>query len=430
MGWSNWAGDQSCRPAEVVHPATREELVEAVAGAVAAGTKVKVPGSGHSFAEAALTDGTMIRIEALDRVLEADTGSGLVKVEAGIVLRQLNRELALRGLALPNLGDIDKQTIAGAISTATHGTGAKLQNISAAVAAVEIVTGDGQVRELSAEARPEELRAARVSLGALGAIYSVTLRAVPAFRLHRVDEPQPLELVLTGFEELAETNDHFEFFVFPYTDSALTIRRNRTDGPAKPRSRPSVFLNETVLQNTVGALMMRLTRAVPALIPRVTRFAGRMMSEGDYVDDSYRIFSSERSIRFTEMEYAIPREHGPAAVRRVLDWISENRYSVAFPIEYRVVGPDDALLSPSHERPTVYIAVHQYRGMEWRPYFEAVEAIMGEYGGRPHWGKRHHLTHETLAGRYPRFGEFLAMRDRFDPDRVFANAYTARCLGP
>jgi L-gulonolactone oxidase len=428
VSWHNWAGDQVCRPASTARPASLSELLETVGAAPA----VKVRGSGHSFSEAALTDGVMIDLGAMDRVLDVDLASGLVKVEGGIPLRQLNHALDAHGLALANLGDIDRQTISGAISTATHGTGAQLPNISAQVSEVELATGSGELVRLGAN-DPDgglALRAARVGIGALGAIAAVTLRTVPAFALHRVDEPVALDRVLGDFDTFAAENDHFEFFVFPYTEQALTIRRNRTEAPLRPRSKLNVLINETLLQNQVGDWLFRLTRRFPALIPGLTKTSAWFLSEGDYIDQSFKIFSSERTIRFTEMEWAIPRASGPAAVRQVLDWIAAERYPVAFPIECRVVAADDALLSPSFERDTFYIAIHQYRKMEWRPYFEAVQTIMGEYGGRPHWGKRQMLGAAELASRYPRFGDFLAVRDRLDPNRVFANAYTERCLGP
>ena len=236
--------------------------------------------------------------------------------------------------------------------------------------------------------------------------------------------------MLDGFEDLAEANDHFEFFVFPYTETALTIRRNRTDRPPRPRSRARRFISDVVVENGAGDLLLRAARARPSMIPRATRFAARLMSQGEHLDRSHAIFANHRTIRFTEMEYALPREHGPEAVRRVLGLIRERRIEVAMPIECRVVAADDALLSPSHERETFYIAVHQYRGMEWRPYFEAVEEIMRSYGGRPHWGKRHFQTAETLREVYPRWDDFRAARDRFDPGRAFANEYAERVLGP
>jgi len=427
--WANWAGDQRCRPLETVRPASRDELAAAVLAAAGAGRKVSVAGSGHSFTEAALTDGTMLRVEALSGVVDADPASGLVEVRGGTVLAELNRELARLGLGMENLGDIDRQTIAGAISTGTHGTGARLRNISSQVAAIELVLADGSVRRLG-EDEPELLRAARVGVGALGAISSVTLRCVPAFVLERVDAPEPREAVLDAFQERAEANDHFELFTFPYADNALVLERNRTESAPRPRGRAGAFLNDVVLENWALGALSATGRAFPRWIPALARLADRVASGSRTVDRSDRVFVNERRVRFTEMEYGVPREQGPEAVRRVIEWVRSNRYPVFFPIEMRVAAGDDASLSPSHERDTVYVAVHQYRGMEWRPYFEAVEAIMDSYGGRPHWGKRHFQTAATLALRYPAWAEFQAARDELDPGRVFSNEYAERVLGP
>jgi FAD-linked oxidoreductase len=428
--WSNWAGDQRCVPAEIVRPGSRDELGAAIVAAVEAGRRISVAGSGHSFTEAAMTDGgTMLRIEALRGVIDADPGSGLVKVAAGTVLADLNEELARRGLAMENLGDIDRQTVAGAISTGTHGTGAKLRNISAQVEGLELVLADGSVRQLSAATHPGLLRAARVGVGALGAISAVTLRCVPAFTLERVDTLLPREQVLDSFQERADANDHYELFTFPYSDLALVLERNRTEAPPRPRGRAGAYLNDNVLENWGLGALSATGRAFPAAIPRLARLAARLASGGRAVDRSDRVFANERRVRFTEMEYGVPREHGPEAVRRVVEWVRSNRYPVFFPIEMRVAAGDDALLSPSHERETVYVAVHQYRGMEWRPYFEAVEAIMDSYGGRPHWGKRHFQTAATLAPRYPAWSEFQAARDELDPGRAFTNEYAERVLG-
>jgi FAD-linked oxidoreductase len=429
-GWSNWAGDQSCRPAEIVSPASRDELSEAIAAAAAAGRRVSVAGSGHSFTEAAMTDGTLLRIEALRGVLDADPASGLVRVAGGTVLADLNEELAGLGLAMENLGDIDRQTIAGAISTGTHGTGAKLRNISAQVEGLELVLADGGARSLSAATHPELLRAARVGIGALGAISAVTLRCVPAFTLDRVDTARPREQVLDSFQQSADANDHFELFTFPYSDSALVLERNRTEAPARPRGRAGAYLNDVVLENWALEALSATGKCFPAVIPSLSRLAGRLASGSRTVDRSDRVFANDRRVRFTEMEYGVPREHGPEAARRVVEWVRSNRYPVFFPIEMRVAAGDDALLSPSHQRDTAYIAVHQYRGMEWRPYFEAVEEIMSSYGGRPHWGKRHFQTATTLTPLYPAWAGFQAARDELDPGRVFGNEYAARVLGP
>jgi FAD-linked oxidoreductase len=428
--WRNWAGDQTCTPVERLRPSGREELVECIVTAAAAGRKISVAASGHSFTETAMTEGTMIDAGRLSGVIDADRASGLVKVGAGTVLADLNERLHGLGLAMENLGDIDRQTIAGAISTGTHGTGAKLRNISSQVVAMELVLADGSVRELTAQSNPDLLRAARVSIGALGAIFSVTLRCTPAFTLHRVDSRHPREEVLDSFQERADAHEHFELFTFPYADSALVLERNRTDSPPRPRGRTAAFLNDIVLENWALEAISAAGKALPRAIPSLSRLAAWLASGSTAIDRSDRIFANERRVRFTEMEYGVPREHGPAATRRVIDWVRANRYPVFFPIEMRVTAGDDALLSPSHERDTAYIAVHQYRGMEWRPYFEAVEAIMNEYGGRPHWGKRHFHTAATLAERYPRWGDFQAARDELDPGHAFTNEYAERVLGP
>jgi L-gulonolactone oxidase len=429
--WSNWVGDQRCRPAEIVSPSSRDELAAAIVAAVGAERRVSVAGSGHSFTEAAMTEGgTMLRIEALRGVIDADPGSGLVKVAAGTVLADLNDELARLGLAMENLGDIDRQTLAGAISTGTHGTGARLRNISAQVEGLELVLADGSVRQLSAATHPQLLRAARVGVGALGAISAVTLRCVPAFTLERVDTSLPREQVLDSFQERADANDHYELFTFPYSDLALVLERNRTESPPRSRGRVGAYLNDIVLENWALGAISATGRTFPDAIPRLARLAGRLAGGGRAVDRSDRVFANERRVRFTEMEYGVPREHGPEAVRRVVEWVRSNEYPVFFPIEMRVAAGDDALLSPSHQCDTVYVAVHQYRGMEWRPYFEAVEAIMDSYGGRPHWGKRHFQTAATLAPRYPAWSVFQAARDELDPGRAFTNEYAERVLGP
>jgi L-gulonolactone oxidase len=427
--WRNWAGDQSCAPAERLAPRTRDELAEAVASAAADERKVSVAGSGHSFTETALTGGTLVDASALSGVIDADRSSGLVKVAGGTVLSRLNEELHRLGLAMENLGDIDRQTISGAISTGTHGTGARLRNISAQVEAIELVLANGSVRELTA-ADAALLPAARVGIGALGAMTAVTLRCVPAFTLRRVDAPCPREEVFDAFQRRADEHDHFELFTFPYADSALVLERNRTDEPPTPRGRAAAFLNDVVLENWALEAISAAGKLFPRAIPSLSRLAAFLASGSTAIDRSDRIFANERRVRFTEMEYGIPRRHGPEAARRVIEWVRSKRYPVFFPIEMRVTAGDDAFLSPSHERDTAYIAVHQYRGMEWRPYFEAVESIMDEYGGRPHWGKRHFQTAVTLAERYPRWTDFQAARDELDPSRTFTNEYAERVLGP
>jgi L-gulono-1,4-lactone dehydrogenase len=295
---------------------------------------------------------------------------------------------------------------------------------------MDLVLADGTVHECSADSDPDELLAARAALGALGVVYAVTLRTVPAYTVRRVDRPAPLSETLDGLDELVEGNDHLEFYVFPHTELAILRESERTDEAPRPRGRASEFLQEVVLENWVVAAYARLGRLFPERIPPMAGFLSRRIGRSVKVDRSHRVFASERRVRFTEMEYGIPRGHGAEAVRRVLEMIERRGLRVSFPIEVRFVAPDDSLLSPSHERATCYIAVHMYRGSEWEPYFRAVEEIMNAYDGRPHWGKRHFQTAETLASRYPRWVDFQRVRATLDPEGQLSNAYTDRVLGP
>jgi FAD-linked oxidoreductase len=428
--WRNWAGDQRCRPAAVAIPGSIEEISAALVRAGAEDRRVRVAGSGHSFSDIALTDGLQLRLDRLTRVLDLDRSSGLVRVQAGITIRELSARLAEHGLALENLGDVDAQTLAGAIATATHGTGARLRNISAQVAELTLVLADGSTLRCAPGEDAEAFRAARVSLGALGAIAEVTLRCVPAFTLRGHDSPRPLADTLERFEELALANDHFEFFVFPHADTALTRTNNRTDEPSRPRGRVSAYANDILLTNHAFGLFCRAGRRAPGRIPAINRLLTRLAGSSTRVDRSDRIFASPRLVRFTEMEYALPRAATPEAVRRVMALVPARGFAVPFPIEVRTVAADDAFLSTACGRESGFVAVHMYEGMAYEPYFRAVGEIMDELGGRPHWGKRHFQTAATLRTRYPDWERFQAVRARLDPHGRFANDYTERVLGP
>jgi len=428
--WANWAGDERCSPTALRRPASTEELAAAVASAGREGLRVRVAGSGHSFSDIACSEGLLLSMERMTGVLDVDASGGLVRVQAGITIRELSRRLAAHGLALENLGDIDAQTVAGAISTATHGTGARLRNLSSQTVELALVLADGSTLACSAERDPEVFRAASVGLGALGAIAEVTLRCVPAFTLHGVDAPAPLAETLERFEELVLGNDHFEFFVFPHARTALTRTNNRTERAPRPRGRLSAYANDVLLTNHAFGLCCRAGRRMPRRIPQINRLVTRLAGRTERVDTSAAIFASPRLVRFTEMEYALPREHTPQAVHAVMELVERKGFAVPFPIEVRAVAPDDAFLSTAAGRESGFVAVHMYRGMAWEPYFRAVEAIMDELGGRPHWGKRHFQTATTLRERYPDWDRFQAVRARLDPQGTFANAWTDRVLGP
>ena len=401
-------------------PASEAELARVVAGA----RKVKVAGAGHSFSDIACTDGVMVDLSRLDRVLAVE--GELVTVEGGTGIRALASVLAHHGLALENQGDVDRQTIAGAISTATHGTGGRFGSISSQVVRVRSVTAAGDVVDVR---EGDDLLAARVGLGALGVICTVTLRCVPAFTVRRIDQPRPLDDVLARFDEHVDANDHFELFIFPYTRTALTLTSERSDRKPRPAAAATTFMRHVVLENAALELGCRLGRRLPRAIARINRTLVSALSPAQHLDVSHRVYANRRTVRFTEMEYAIPREHTAEALERVLALVTRRRLPIGFPIEVRVTAPDDALLSTAQGRPTGYIAVHQYRGMEFEAYFRAVEAIMDEYEGRPHWGKRHYQSAATLRPRYPGWDRYLAVRERFDPERKFANDYLRRVLG-
>jgi FAD-linked oxidoreductase len=428
--WRNWAGDELCAPALRRAPATSDELASAIEQAAGEGMRVRAVGAGHSFSDIACTDGLQLSLERMRRVLEVDAVAARVRVQAGITIRELGQRLAEHGLAMENLGDVDAQTIAGAISTATHGTGARLANISSQVAELTLVLGDGTTLVCSEEREPEAFRAARVGLGALGVVAEVTLRCVPLFTLLAVDAPAPLEQTLARFEELALDNDHFELFVFPHARTALTRTNNRTDQPPRPRGALAAYANDVLLTNHAFELICRLGRRAPSRIPQLNRLVTRLAGASRRVDRSAAIFASPRLVRFTEMEYALPREHTPEAVRSVLAMIERRGFAVPFPIEVRTAARDHAFLSPAAGRDSGYVAVHMYRGMAWEPYFRAVAEIMDELGGRPHWGKRHFHTAASLRPLYDDWDRFQAVRARLDPRGRFANEWTDRVLGP
>ena len=423
--WRNWAGEQACTPARIARPRSTEEVGEEVRRAREQGRVVRVAGAGHSFTDAVLTDGVLLSLDAMDRVVWADPGGRRVRVQAGIRLHALSERLARFGLALENLGDVNVQSIAGAIATGTHGTGAELRNVSSQVEAVQLVAGDGTVHELDSG---DALLAARVSVGALGVVTEVTLRCVPAYVLRGVDASAPLAGVLERLDEAATSARHFELYAFPFSDTVMTRTNEIVPAPATPPDPVRRWTEDVLLNNVAFGGACRAARRVPRAIPRISRGLTATLSERTRTDRADRVFASPRLVRFTEMELAFPREAARPAIEAVLREV--RRHPVIFPIEVRFVAGDDALLSPAGGRETVYIAVHNYRGMPFEPYFRAVQAIGELHGARPHWGKRHFHTASSLAPLYPGWERFQAVRAELDPEGRFTNAYVRRALGP
>ncbi len=423
--WTNWAGNQVAQPRRWLRVENAEEVSNAVGEALDLEARLRVVGSGHSFTSIAVANDVLVDISAAKAVGRVDPGTGEAEVGAGISIAELNVALHTQGRALANMGDIAYQSIAGAISTATHGTGVRHQGLAAQVCALTMVDGCGEIRRLSGD---DAFRCAQVSLGAMGVITSVRLKTVPAFVLRAVEQPMEIEDVLDGLGGHVEANDHFEFFWIPHTRWALTKRNNRTDGPPKPMPAGKKWFQKSFLENTAFGALCRVGRMRPEWIPRL---ATALPSTGTttYSDHSHRIFASERRVKFLEMEYAIPIENCAEALRQVRSVIDRRGFRVSFPVEVRFAAADDIPLSTAYGRTTAYIAVHVFTGMNHAEYFRAVEGIMCSFGGRPHWGKMHFLGAEDLASSYAEWDLFDQVRREFDPEEIFANDYTARVLG-
>ncbi|GAA2818058.1 D-arabinono-1,4-lactone oxidase [Kitasatospora paracochleata] len=429
-GWQNWAGNQSARPSRVATPATVEELGEVIRAAAESGRTVKPVGSGHSFtAIASPGDGVLIRPDALTAVREINREAGTVTVESGLPLHRLNRLLEAAGLSLTNMGDIEVQTVAGATSTGTHGTGRDSGSLAAQIKALEIVLADGTVQHCSPDENAELFQGARLGLGALGAVSAVTFGVEPAFLLTAHEKPMSFDEVLGGFDDLTAVNEHFEFYWFPHTDRCSTKRNNRSQGPAAPLPAFKAWLDDDFLSNTVWEGACRVGRRFPAAVPTIARVASRAWSERTYTDTAYKVFTSPRKVRFIEMEYAVPREAATTVLRELKAMVERSDWRISFPVEVRIAPADDLWLSTANGRDSVYIAVHLYRGTAELGYFTEVEKLMAAHRGRPHWGKLHTRDAEYLASVYPHFGDFTALRDKVDPSRVFANDYLRRVLG-
>jgi FAD-linked oxidoreductase len=425
-------------PVRWCQPRTEAEISAAVKDAAADGLPVRALGSGHSFTSIAATAGVALDLSRWTGITAADTQTGLVTVRSGTTLRTLNAELGGLGLAMANLGDIDAQTLAGALSTGTHGTGAGLGGLATQVEALDLVLADGSLVTCSAASRPELFAAAQIGLGALGVITSVTLRCVPSFTLVADERPVPVDEVLEQFDSLAAANDHFEFYWFPYGRQALVKRNNRLPAGLAPGPHGQAvaampgwrrFWEFEVMENTAFGTLCRLGRARPPLIPALNRLSSAALSSRSYADVSHRVFVTPRRVRFVESEYAVPREsllHVLGELRRQVPRLAD---PVMFPVEVRVAAADDIWLSTAYGRDTAYVAIHQYTGLPYRSYFDLFESIVADVAGRPHWGKMHTLGTGRLRALYPRYDEFRRVRAEVDPEARFGNAYLTQVLG-
>ena len=426
--WTNWAGNQSARPKNQSSPHTTEDLSELVLKARTEGLGVKAVGSGHSFTGAAVTDGYLVNLGHFTGLYSINRERLEVTVGAGTTLSELNQLLHAQGLAMPNLGDIAYQTVAGAIATSTHGTGISLPGLAAQVVAFTLVDGQGRVLRCSEHENGDIYSLGRVSVGALGIITQYTLKVVPSFLLEAHESAMPLAGLLNEIDDHVDAHDHFEFFWIPHTKWALTKANNRTTQPRQPLPKIKGWYEKFFMENVAFGMVCRLGKLRPQLIPRL---ATALPSSGArrYVDDSFRIFASPRLVRFYEMENALPRDAVAPALRDIQKMIEKKGYLINFPVEVRFTAGDDVALSTAYQRPSGYIAVHVFRGMEYAPYFRDVEDILKSYDARPHWGKISFRTAEDLHDLYPLMNNFLHIRDKLDPERIFANNYTRQIFG-
>lgn len=398
--WQNWSGGIIATPRAVAAPTSEAALIDAVVAANRARTELRVAGTGHSFVPLCATTGMLVTLDSLQGVVAADTAGERATVWAGSKIHQLGEPLLATGLAMANMGDIDRQAIAGAVSTGTHGTGRTLGNISTQVVGLRLVLASGESVDSSPEVEPEIFNAARVSLGLVGVLSRITLRLLPAYRLHERTWLATFDDCMAQLDDLIAANRHFEYFWVPGEDTCAMKALNPTDLPIGTALAPA-----------------------PPATGRLTRYV-----QPERVDWSYRIFPSERNNRFNEMEFAVPAASGPDCVREIRELMRRRHPDVAWPIEYRTLRADDIPLSPAQGRDTVTISIHQGAELPYRDFFADAEAIFRNHRGRPHWGKIHWHAARELRDLYPQWGHFLTIRERLDPERRFVNAYLREML--
>lgn len=430
--WRNWSGLARADATRVITPRSVEEVVDEVVRANDSGTTVKMTGTGHSFTDIAAPEHTLLRPEGLTGIIDVDREAMTVRAWAGTQLKDLNLALERLGLSLHNMGDIAEQTLAGAVSTGTHGTGGVSAGLAAQLAGLQLVTGTGEVLTASSQENADVFDVARVGLGALGILTQVTFRVEPLFVLEAHEQPTEWTQALASYDEIVAGAHHVDAYWFPHTDRMMLKQNFRTTlapGEQEPPSTLAAWWEDEFMTNTVFGGLVQVLNRVPSIVPKVNQVTGRAWSERRYSDLAHRVFISPRRVVFREMEYALPREVGLDVLRECRRIIDAQRWNISFPVEVRTAPADDVPLSTAHARDSLYLAFHVARDANHEEYFKTVEQVLVAAGGRPHWGKLHSLDAPVLAARYGRWDDFTRMRDRLDPDRVFANAYLRRVLG-
>ena len=429
--WRNWGRSASAKVAWIARPTTPDEVATVVRNAAHRGLAVKAVGAGHSFTDIAATAGVLIQLDGLQGIVGVDAATKRVRVAAGTRLWRLGPMLREHGLALQNMGDIDRQSIAGATSTGTHGTGLRFGGLATQIVGATLVTGAGELLRVDAQNRPELLPAVRLGLGALGILVEIELQCVDTFVLRSADSPRPFDEVLDGWTDLAEAADHFEFYWWPHTELAMTQWKTRLPGDTEFQKPNPVGLwaERRLLENEALRAQQALGHLIKPAIPALSRFATSVYGDGEKTGLSYEIYASPRLVRFRESEYAIPFDALPQALREVRGLVERKGWRISFPIEVRAAAADENWMSTAYGRPSAYIAVHRYFRDDPTEYFRAFDAIMRTYDGRPHWGKLHTLGASDFAKLYPRWNDFLKIRQELDPQGKLLNPHLRKVFG-
>ncbi len=424
--WTNWAGTAECHPRSFIYPSSEEEIQALVKNAVKEGRGIRIAGNGHSFTKLVETSDLLLSLDKWSGLREVD--GSIVEVRSGTNIKVLGEELFKAGLAQENLGDIDVQSIAGAVSTGTHGTGVELGNLATQVTEITFVNGSGELINCSEEKDRDVFKAAQISLGALGIITRMKLRCVPKYKLELKNIKGDFNDCLKNVDKHNKENRNFEFYYFPYTDVVQMKFSNLTDATPKDGGIGS-YLNDIILENGAFKVLSEFSRMVPSQSRNVSKLAGKFVGESQRCNWSHRVFATARLVRFTEMEYNIPAESFQECIREIRKKIDDTQYDLHFPIENRFVKGDDIWLSPAYGRDSAYIAIHMYKGMPYEKYFTDMENIFKKYNGRPHWGKMHFQKAGDLAKRYPKWNDFHRIRKAMDPKGVFMNDYLKSIFG-
>lgn len=421
--WSNWSGHLQCQPRELLKPASEAELAEIIRNA---NPVVRVTGSGHSFSPIVPTTDTLISLESLAGIRSIENSTCQFTCGGGTTIHQLGELLHRHNLALANQGDVDTQTIAGAFSTGTHGTGAKFGCLASDLVSFRLITAAGEILACDKSHNSELFHAGAVSLGALGVLSEVTVQGIPGIALVEQIRLMQLEDCLDQVQTLTNDNRHFEFFQFPYADRVLVKTTNLIDAAQLKNSVGSATNDQS--EDRLFRWAVNFARIFPALNPWLQRTAMRWYPGRTRSGISSHIFPSARTVRFNEMEYEVPAERGVACYREVLEAVRRHRMTVYFPLEFRRVRGDSLWLSPFFERDSVSISVHQHFQDPFAPLFDLVEPVFWKYAGRPHWGKLHTLSATQLQPLYPRWRDFRAIREQLDPQGKFLNDHLRQVL--